>query len=413
MPGWNNTARKNVFDPFASGEELNRSSDSSWVFSPMHTVDDLSASLPIIPYRSPYSAAADWYALLSHALTSSGSDPAPSNPAQADYLDPQVLVFEDDALTFTQFASGTGGATSSASASSATSAYTSVTSSNSKLQFNLYWNSSMSAAPAGFKNAVINSAKYFTSLFTTYNGALEVININVGYGEVGGAALPANALGASASYGYLTNYATLTSRLGSQGGYKFLATNRPTSAQFFVTSAQAKTLGLINQTSTAKDGSIGFGTLMGTGYSWNTNSTTSATSTGTQANQYALQPVIQHELAEIMGRISMEGTVSYNRAATYTSQDLFDYSAPGVLSLSPSGGYFSLNNGSSSLAVFNNAAKYGGDIGDWLSAGAPPRGGTFDAFNAYAYPGYNGGITATDALAVAALGYKRTSLAVA
>ena len=75
------------------------------------------------------------------------------------------------------------------------------------LQFNLIWDSSVSAAPAGFESAAIDAAL----LYTQYYSNPEVINVHIGYGEVDGYALGQGALGESMSYGYLDSYSQVLS----------------------------------------------------------------------------------------------------------------------------------------------------------------------------------------------------------
>jgi hypothetical protein len=184
------------------------------------------------------------------------------------------------------------------------------------------------------------------------------------------------------------------------------ATNEPTSAQFFVTSAEAKALGIISGTgggTTSVDGYVGFSTLAKTGYSWQFNAG------GTTASQFNLQAVVDHELTEVMGRISMEGTVTYNGHKTYTPLDLFDFSANKTLILSNAGGYFSNNGGAAPMGVFNNAHLYSGDIADWASYSSIAQSQTVaagqeDPFDAFSRPGYNLTLSAYDLDVMAALG---------
>ena len=49
--------------------------------------------------------------------------------------------------------------------------------------------------------------------------------------------------------------------------------------QFFITSAEAKSMGLVSPTSSSADGFVGFSTLTGTGYSWNLAASTNGTNT--------------------------------------------------------------------------------------------------------------------------------------
>ena len=272
-------------------------------------------------------------------------------------------------------------------------------------KINLIWDSSVNSAPdpSGFMQAVKDAAQYYASQFSNN----EIVNINVGYGEIAGGKMSAGALGESESYGYLTNYTTVTADL-QKDGFTFGASNEPTNSQFFVTSADAQTLGLV-PSSTALDGYIGFGG----GYSWNLMATTTGHNTGTASNQFDLQSIALHEISEVLGRLGMEGA-SINGNATYTPLDAFNFASPGTLALSPSSGYFSTNNGTTNLGLFNNSASNGGDIADWASynwptqantQGLPTGSNVADAFAAFGYPGYNGDISTSDLKEMAALGY--------
>ena len=297
-------------------------------------------------------------------------------------------------------------------ASSFAPAATLVSSTGSDLEINLVWDSSVANAPTGFAQAVIDAAKLYVVDFPrpTDAGGIEKINIRIGYGEIAGTGLASNALGESESYGYLTNYATVTNAL-HQEGYVFKASNEPTNGQFFVTSAEVKAFGLIAPTSTATDGFVGFSTLSGTGYSWNFNANVGVANTGTWSTQFDLEAVAWHEISEVMGRIGMEGQV-FNGAHTYTPLDLFNFRSPGVLALSPSSGYFSINNGATSLGAYNNSARNGGDIADWASNASPFQSATlglplghYDAYDAFTFGGLNGAVSSSDIAEVASLGY--------
>lgn len=283
------------------------------------------------------------------------------------------------------------------------------------MQIDLIWDSSVATAPSGFQQAVIDAAQYYTTVFANK----EVINIDVGWGEIAGSSLSPSALGESESYGYLTNYTTATNAL-AHDGLTFSATNEPTHSQFFVTSADAKALGLANP-STGLDGYVGFSTLTGTGYSWNLAASASGSNTGTGPTQFDLQSVALHEISEVMGRIGMEGA-TVNGQHTDTPLDLFNYQGHGVLELSGAGGYFSLNDGTTHLGVFNNASAYGGDIADWASATSPAQSQTqglptgvriTDANDAFLFPDYNGDVSQSDILEETALGYRLTPSGVA
>jgi hypothetical protein len=281
------------------------------------------------------------------------------------------------------------------------------------LDIRLVWDASVAKAPSGFTTAVIDAAKLYVADFAGSNRGVgtEIININVGYGEIGGSSMAANALGESESYGYLVNYATVTQALSAEG-YSFTASNEPTGGQFFVTSAEAKAFGLVSAGASGTDGFIGFSTLAGTGYHWNFAAVVGASNTGTGTGAFDFEAVVWHEISEVMGRIGMEGGQTYNGVRTYTPLDLFDFKSPGVLALSGSGGYFSLDNGATPLGRYNNANVNGGDITDWASASNIGQsatwgliGGTQDAYDAFEYPAVNGDVSGSDLAEDVALGY--------
>ncbi len=328
---------------------------------------------------------------------------SPYHPQDPFALGPQVILSDSGALSPVGFAHGSGGFGGfGGGGSSHAPSPTLVSSSGSNLAIDLVWDSSVGSAPTGFTSALIASAQALVADFSTHTKT--VLYISVGWGEIAGQTLAANALGESESLGYLTNYTTVANALTSHGA-SLTASNEPTSAQFFVTSAEAKALGLVSGTggsTSSVDGYIGFSSLAGTGDSWQ------YAATGTTANQFNLQAVAQHELTEVMGRVSMEGTATYNGHKTYTPLDLFDFSANHTLALSNTGGYFSSNGGQTQMGVYNDAAVYGGDIGDWASYQSVTQSQTLssgeDAFDAFDRPGYNLAISSDDLSEMVALG---------
>jgi hypothetical protein len=339
----------------------------------------------------------------------------------------QEVTYNADEGTLVRFhgsAFGSGGFLWGHHGGGTTPAPTLVTSPGSHLEFNLIWDSSVAnlgSNQTAFMNAMTNAAKYYETLFTAPQ--TEIVNIKVGWGEVGGSSLPAGALGASESNGYLTNYATVTSHLTSNG-FTFNASNEPTGAQFFISSAEAKSFGLISPTYAGVDGYVGFGTLAGTGYSWNfTSSATTGQGSGTGLLQFDFQGVAQHEISEVMGRISMEGHTTFNGVATYTPLDLFNFDSAGHLVLSGGSNassqvssYFSTDNGTGHLASFNDGYQ-GGDIADWASYASYTQSGTGlsgyqDAFDAFAYPGVNTDLSSADQIVMETLGVSPTGVAI-
>jgi hypothetical protein len=267
------------------------------------------------------------------------------------------------------------------------------------LQFDLVWDPSVAHAPKGFQQAVINAALSYTGLFSDDI----VVKIGVGYGEVNGSRLDSSALGESENNYKLVSYSTVSSALAGDNYPLTLAGNEPTSAQIYVTNAEAKALGLVPGNATGVDGWIGLSSTMPMTYS--------AGGPAAGSNKYDGVAIAVHEIGEVLGRVGMEGAM-VNGHPTYSVWDLFNFASPGALELSANGGYFSIDNGVSSLGNFDNAAATGGDIADWAS-NSPPSTHNYDAFDAFTYAGYHGVITPTDVIETAALGYDLTPTGVA
>ena len=323
-------------------------------------------------------------------------------------LGQEVFVNDSGEITGSSQHSGTtSGFSTGNAASTSTPVPTLVAKNGSNFEIDLVWDQSISNAPSGFEAAVIAAAQAYVQDMTSLSKV--IIYINVGWGEINGTHLAANALGESESYGYLTNYSTIVGALEGNGdtSQMFSATNEPINAQFFVTSAQAKALGLVPGTSgsiSSVDGYIGFSTLSGTGDTWNFGTS------GTGNNQFNMESVVAHEVSEVMGRISMEGSVTYNGKVTYTPLDLFIFSGKGHLELSGNGGYFSNNDGISQSGNYNNAMVNGGDIADWASNFSVTQSNTVtagqeDAYDAFDAPGYNGVVSPDDLIEMSDLGY--------
>lgn len=285
----------------------------------------------------------------------------------------------------------------SASAQSAGPASTLVGSSNG-LEINLIWDSSVRAAAnwQSVESDVAAAARVYTGAFSNH----VVINIAVGFGEVDGSHLGSGALGESSSNGYLVSYGNLQSALGAGDAALIQSGAMSASAiqalqslhgeSFFVTSAEAKALGLVSGSSNGVDGYIGLST-----------SSQMSFAGGVKAGQYDAVGVAAHEISEVLGRMGLEGQSLGGRADVYTPLDLFRYTAAHTPDTKPTAGYFSTNNGASSLELFNNPGN-GGDAADWATASI----NTTNAFDAYDNPGVTTQVTSTDLLAIAVLGYQ-------
>ena len=82
------------------------------------------------------------------------------------------------------------------------------------LQFHLFWDSSVSSAPAAFKQVAEAAAGYFSQMFSN----AEVINIDVGWGEVDGMSIGSGNLAASVRPGMYRTYSQVLSGLDEDAG---------------------------------------------------------------------------------------------------------------------------------------------------------------------------------------------------
>jgi hypothetical protein len=228
------------------------------------------------------------------------------------------------------------------------------------------------------------------------------INVQIGYGEINGSALPSGAAAESGSTGGTFSYATVATALkGDAGNSKIqsvadasLAASDPTNGgRFFVSRAQQKALGMISPTSTGLDGYVSLSSALKFDF----------TQSG-KAGLYDAVGALEHEFTEVMGRTGSVGS-AYG-SGVYTGLDLFRFTSSGGTAgraLNPNApAYFSIDGGKINLGNYNAAG--GGDYADWSSSllGDP---------YGYAVAGVAEKPTARDAIEMAALGWNLTSTA--
>ncbi len=255
---------------------------------------------------------------------------------------------------------------------------------------NVTYDSSVSSAPASFTSTVNAVVQYFETEFVNPI----TINIDVGYGEVGGQLLGTGALGESITYLSSYSYSQIRSALSAgatsaadQTALASLPSSDPgAGGSYWVATAEAKAMGLAGA-SGSLDGYVGFSSAPGI-FDYNN-------ADGVTAGQYDFFGVVAHEISEVMGRFVMGGS-------SYTPLSLFDYSAAGVRDMSGAQpGYFSINGGSTNLDSFNSNA--GGDLADWASSAGN------DAFLAFAKPGVVLPVTPTDLTELDVMGWNLAS----
>jgi hypothetical protein len=258
------------------------------------------------------------------------------------------------------------------------------------MQINLIYDSSTTSAPSTFFTVMNAAAQYLDNLITNNI----TVNIQVGWGEVGGQTLGAGDLGQGGANGVILSYAQLNADLLANSNSAADATayaNLPSTdisngAGFFVSAAEEKAWGLLSATGSEVDGAVGFGTSGPYNYS--------TTATGV-AGEYSLLGVALHELTHALGRDS-----GLNASSSLGVMDLFQYTSPGVIQTTVGGSsYFSINGGVTNLANFSSTS----DLADWSNT--VPN----DSFDAFATPGTANPMSKTDITLMNVLGFNVSS----
>ena len=284
------------------------------------------------------------------------------------------------------------------------------------MTFLINWDSSTNNAPLNFRAGIKSAVQYFLNHFASRI----TITLNVGWGEVAGQRMSSGELGESETNIYQYSYSQLYGAMANQAATgspdqvsavaslpnPLTSPNGPVggSPHYWVSSADAKALNLPPPAGASSvDGWVGFGSR----YSW-----WFGPGTGTQgSNQYDFISVAEHEISEVMGRISLlgasisdGGTIVTN---SYENMDLFRYSSPGTRSLvGGQAAYLSFDGGNTHLLNFNTTS--GGDWGDWQSSRANAAPGP-DAYDAFSSSGIPDVVSAIDAREMNVLGYTLTS----
>jgi MYXO-CTERM domain-containing protein len=119
------------------------------------------------------------------------------------------------------------------------------------------------------------------------------------------------------------------------------------------------------------------------------------------AGTFDFQGVAAHEIAEVMGRIGISGGTIGSFPNSFSLLDLFSWTGAGTRGLGPGPNeQFSIDQGTTLLKLYNNAAANGFDTRDW----AP---GTNDSFNQFADPGVVEPVTDVDLREMDVIGYDR------
>ncbi len=258
------------------------------------------------------------------------------------------------------------------------------------MQLNLIYDSSTAGAPAAFFTAMNYCAQYLDNLITNNI----TVNIDVGWGEVGGGSIAAGDDGQGGAEGIILSYAQLKADLlahsnsaaDASADANLPSTDISNGAGFLVAAAEAKAWGLIPATGTELDGVVGFDSST----PWNFSTSNSAV-----AGEYGFVGVALQELTHALGR-----SIGLTASDPLTVLNLFKYAAPGDIQTEVGGpSYFSVNGGATNLGEFATTSDYS----DWSST--VPN----DAFDAYFSAGTAYAISATDITLLNVLGYSVNS----
>jgi len=259
------------------------------------------------------------------------------------------------------------------------------------MQINPIFDSSVSAAPVGFKACVNAVCQFYDALFTNN----VTVTILVGYGTIGGVAMPADAAGESASAYYLNFYSKVVAALNAENapGASALPGQNPQIGLLALSQAQSFALGLGG--GLGLDGEVGFANSLPFAFQ-------PAQNGPVPAGSYDFAGVVEHEISEVLGR------TSYIPLGHTGIADLYRYQAAAILQTGSGGpSYFSLDGGVSALHGWNNLGIINGDLGDWSPSSTP------DAYDAQLSPGHIDPVTAVDKQLMAALGWNEATNAAA
>jgi len=313
------------------------------------------------------------------------TDQAPVQPGPGSDGSGPLPLFGDLGLTYQVPASADPG-----SSSSSGSTPSPVSGSGSGFIINVIYDSSVSSAPAAFITAIQAAVRYLESVIT----APVTVNIDVGYGEIGGQSLGSGALGESEAY--LNDYSYSSIQTALTNVDPSAAATLPASAPgtVWLATAEAKALGLASASSNI-DGYAGFSSSYPFAYDPNNRAV---------SGEYDFIGVAEHEFTEDMGRIDLFNTTIGGVKHSYSLLDLFHYTSQGTHTYTgTTTNYFSADGGKTNLDNFNSDPN--GDLGDWAASAG------HDSFLAFSPTDEADLVSQSDITEMNALGYQIGSAA--
>lgn len=228
------------------------------------------------------------------------------------------------------------------------------------------------------------------------------VNVQVSVGTVDGSTVPISNGNPSDSFDQTVKMGTTapasftaTEAALAGTGATLPATTPAGAATFYMPQAEFKALGLSpsgSQTLAAVDGYIGFNSNLAL-FSF------SGTPTG---GTFSFQAAAEHEIEEVLGRISSLNDGGVTSSFEALPLDLFRYSSPGINSYSENGAaYASTNGGVTDLGTFENVIT-DADRSDWLTPVNPT---STDAQNSNYTQNVQEGLSISDEDVLKGLGY--------
>jgi hypothetical protein len=202
------------------------------------------------------------------------------------------------------------------------------------MQINFTYDSSVQTAPAGFKQGLTTAANIIDAIILNP----VTVNIDIGFGEDNGSALPNNTLGeAQPAFGVLLTYndvvAGLTRAATSPDDAEVLqnlpATDPSNGVGFFVSAAQSIAWGVIPGSPTETDGFAGFSSNLPFTYD---------PANGVAPGTYDFVGVALHELTHALGRNLTSTWLTPLNLLSYGSDGKLDTNNADVRYVSPDGG---------------------------------------------------------------------------
>jgi hypothetical protein len=257
--------------------------------------------------------------------------------------------------------------------------------------FTFGFNTSFGVNAAAAQAAWINAASVFSANFT------DNIHVNITVNGVAGTSV----FGQSSTFLNSTTYANMRLLMFADsktpddaislalGGSLAVADPTAGAGTFWLSRAQGKAAGLIPD-DLSNDGTTTFGA--GNPFTF---------SGPIAAGTFDFQAVCAHEISEVMGRLGISGGTIGAFANSFSLIDSFSFTGPAARGMTPGPGEnFSVDNGTTLLKLFNNAAANGLDTRDWAPA-------SNDAFNQFANSGVSNPVSTVDLRVMDVIGYDR------